>query len=511
MEKEKTVWLHRCHFAPLFINTNYKTSENPALLNYKQLEELGNTDSGYIFNLPEGFLVDDEITKEYEEYLEILNTLGISNEECIEKIKSNYLQQAKKFFENGLYTIYTSLDRTATQYSDEEINKKTQLHNFGFNDFRGNINAAFILEIPPKCFEFMGQQQLYENSDKSVKVLTQYHGFQETSKVVPSQYIKKVIVHYGESSFTFDNPNFDLEYIPKNNGIGMELYDRAAFTNLKYFIDNPANEEKIISYVLEIKEKATEQEYKSFLIKLLQLCESREDLQSQASFIDEELDKLRTPYEKSYEVLKRCNPENISLDELENIVLDFLQKSNINFQNTLRVDDLYKKGNALIQKLCPYLSTSSKFNVITGEIGKRDNIIKISEYIFRYVEIICMYEECGKDSLALYGVCEEQIPQIRQQYQAMNESLKKIATSSDQNNEVNRFWNMYANGVISLSDNFSENSEQPLQNGENIGINTFSSEDIGEASYDAELTLCKQAANIIDGIQRSYKKNGHRE
>lgn len=511
MNNEKKVWLHRCYFAPLFLNFNCKNSGKPALLNYEQYGALGDIDSGYILGLPEGFLVDDDITSEYEEYMQFLYSLGISKEECLEAIKSNYQQQANKFFENGLYTIYTSLDRTATQYSDEQISRILQLPNFGFNDFRGDLNVALILEIPPKCFEFMGQQQLYENSDKPLEVYTQYHGIQKTSKVVPTQYIKRIVVSYGKTTLTIDNPNFDLEYIPKNNGNGRELFDGSTFQNLKYFIGNPANEDNIISYVLEIKEKATDKEYEIFLRQLLNLCENRANLQSQVSFISEELDRFRTPYEKSYVALEKCNPEDISLDKLENIILEFLQNSNINLKETLSVDDWYKKGNSLIQELLPYLSTSPKFNDIAGEIGNRDNIITISEYIFRYSNIIIMYEECGKNILSLYGVSEEQIPQIRLQYEAMSESFKEIATNSDQNivERVNAFLKMYSNGAISLNTSSDVNKEQPLHNDNDARTSEFSGRDIVEASYDADTELCDEAYKIVQEIQRSDMENGH--
>ena len=509
MNNEKKVWLHRCYFAPLFLNINCKNSGKPALLNYEQYGTLGDIDSGYIFELPEGFLVDDDITSEYEEYMQFLYSLGISKEECLEAIKSNYQQQANKFFENGLYTIYTSLDRTATQYSDEQISRILQLPNFGFNEFRGNLNVALILEIPPKCFEFMGQQQLYENSDKSLEVYTQYQGLQKTSKVVPTQYIKRIIVSYGKKTLTIDNPKFDLEYIPKNNGNGMELYDGSTIQNLQHFISNPANEDNIISYILEIKEKATDEEYENFLRQLLNLCENRENLQSQVSFISEELDRFRTLYEKSYVALEKCNPEGINLDKLENIILEFLQNSNKNLKETLSVDDWYKKGNSLIQELLPYLRTSSKFNDIAGEIGNRDSIITISEYIFRYSEIIIMYEQFGKNILSLYGVSEEQIPQIRLQYEAMSESFKEIATNSDQNivERINTFWKMYSNGAISLNTSSDGNKEQPIHN--DARTSEFSGRDIGEASYDADTALCVEADQIVKNFQRSDMENAH--
>ena len=63
MNNEKKVWLHRCYFAPLFLNFNCKNSGKPALLNYEQYGALGDIDSGYILGLPEGFLVDDDITR----------------------------------------------------------------------------------------------------------------------------------------------------------------------------------------------------------------------------------------------------------------------------------------------------------------------------------------------------------------------------------------------------------------------------------------------------------------
>ena len=60
------------------------------------------------------------------------------------------------------------------------------------------------------------------------------------------------------------------------------------------------------------------------------------NLQTQVAFINEELNKFRTPYEISYLALEN-----------------------------------------------------------------RDNIIAISKYIFKYFEIITMYEECGKNILSL--------------------------------------------------------------------------------------------------------------
>ena len=199
------------------------------------------------------------------------------------------------------------------------------------------------------------------------------------------------------------------------------------------------------------------------------------------------------------------------MDKLENIVLEFLQNSNINLKDTLSVDEWYRKGNSLIQKLLPYLSTSSKFNDIVGEIGNRDNIITISEYIFRYYNIITMYEECGKNCLSLYGVSEEEIPQIRLQYEAMSESFKEIATSSDQNivERVNTFLNMYGNGTISLNNNSDEKKEQPLHIDNDARTIEISARDIGEASYDADTALCVEADTIVQEIQRSDIENGH--
>lgn len=185
----------------------------------------------------------------------------------------------------------------------------------------------------------------------------------------------------------------------------------------------------------------------------------------------------------------------------------------MNLQNTLNVDEWYKKGNSLIQKLIPYLTASSKFNDIVGEIGNRDNIITISKYIFKHLEVITMYESLGKDFLSPYGVSEENIPQIKLKYEQMSESFKEIVANLEQNvaQRVNDFWNMYNDGVIWLNNDSDENKERLLYISKDTDKSKFSGRDVGEATYDADTTLCVEADRIIQEIQRSDIENGHRK
>ena len=105
---------------------------------------------------------------------------------------------------------------------------------------------------------------------------------------------------------------------------------------------------------------------------------------------------------------------------------------------------------------------------------------------------------------------EEQIPQIRLQYETMSESFKEIATNSDQNifERVNTFLKMYSNGAISLNTSSDGNKGQPIHNDNDARTSEFSGKDIGEASYDADTALCVEADRIVQEIQRSDMENG---
>ncbi len=432
MNYDDVIWVHRTHFQPLFINTDCMRNGKPVLLTHEDLRNIDAESSGMIFALPEGFLVDESITAENSGYLEFLTKMGISREECLAAIKANYEKQAKSFFESGLYTIYKNLNRTASPINKKKLNRFLKSNNLGFNNSRGiSMDAAIVLDISPKCFDFMGQKQIYEKSDEEREILTEYFGFVKTNKVVPAQHIKQIVIPYGNSSFTIENPNYDKDYIPKKNGTGRELFDDTPYQNLQSFIDNPDNEDSIIPYIKEIKLNATEKEYELFLRKAFDLCSRNEKLQSVADELDTELDSYRTPYERAYLALKKCTEKDISDEQLEQIVLEFLKLSEQNLQSSSKIDYWYRDGNSIVRELLPRLNSSSKANDIIAEIGFRDKIIEVSDYKYQLDDFIFMYDNLSDKKFIcfLYGINPENVPLIRSKIEEMDSLFKGIIAS----------------------------------------------------------------------------------
>ncbi len=203
------IWVHRMG-SPEF-KINIKAFENglPLLLTEDEFQKLEIPNKNSVYeNLQLLFFL------EKEEIVDLLNQNGIAYEYLLMIIREKLLDLYGHFFDEGLYTAYSNLDRTAVQCSEESLKQLLKSKGLGW----GNRPAttAIILRIPVECFSPENPRQLYEIGEP-IEVYTEYFGMQTLTKKVPKEYIERIALQLGQEVVYINNPNFDKEYVPKAN------------------------------------------------------------------------------------------------------------------------------------------------------------------------------------------------------------------------------------------------------------------------------------------------------
>ena len=208
--KKSNLWFHRARGNQYFINYNSYKNGLPMILTQDEIIEARKReiDISFCDNTFEMF------GKDRSEIIEKLNSNGIAFEYAMMALKNRYMQDFGFYFEEGLYTRYTELDRTATQCSESKLNSILNSNNMGWGINRGVINVGLLLDIPTYYMD-----NYLELIEKVVpkEIRTEYHGICIVDKVIPKQFIKEMIVKEGNEIIRIINPNYNPDYVPNAN------------------------------------------------------------------------------------------------------------------------------------------------------------------------------------------------------------------------------------------------------------------------------------------------------
>lgn len=198
-------WIHRTMlFDYLYFNPNFKSNGCPIILTGEEVENYIKAGKEIIDCSTLSLFYDDEEVR--NSILSKLSESGLTAEDFEELIVDKISPLFKSFFEKGIYMpdVYGGeLERTANQLSPERMRKIIGMENFGFNGYRGNWNAAIILEIPLE-----EQDEILETLPEPIEYGTEYYGITRISKVVSPKYIKGMVVKFGQETIFIRNDGF---------------------------------------------------------------------------------------------------------------------------------------------------------------------------------------------------------------------------------------------------------------------------------------------------------------
>jgi len=219
-------WIHRTMlFDYLYFNPNFKSNGCPIILTGEEVENYIKAGKEIVDCSTLSLFYDDEEVR--NSILSKLSESGLTAEDFEERIISKISPLFKSFFEKGIYMpdVYGGeLDRTANQFSPERMRKIISMENFGFNGYRGNWNAAIILEIPLE-----EQEEILETLPEPIEYGTEYYGITKISKVVSPKYIKGMIVKFGQETIFIKNDGFERKKEQEDNQQESELSEQQMF------------------------------------------------------------------------------------------------------------------------------------------------------------------------------------------------------------------------------------------------------------------------------------------
>lgn len=222
-DEESKYWIHRTIAPTLYFNPNYIENDCPMIITQQELDEYISSGKSVVGCTSIDVFYNDEESK--RDVIKKLSENGLSLDDLELQLKNKLLEVFKSYFSSGLYMpdVYgTDLERTAHQYSVKKMKRIIGIHNFGFNNYRGEINVGIILEIPLE-----DQQEIYETLPNPIEYGTEYYGIAKISKVVSPKFIKGMVVKYGDEIFYIQNPNFQKNKMIQDEKVseqGKELY-----------------------------------------------------------------------------------------------------------------------------------------------------------------------------------------------------------------------------------------------------------------------------------------------
>lgn len=225
-DEESKYWIHRTMlFDALYFNPNFKRNGCPLILSGEEVENYVKDGKKVVDCSSLSLFYDDEEVR--KGVLSKLAESGLSIEDFEERIIDKISPIFESFFEKGIYMpdVYDGeLDRTATQLSPERMRKIIGMENFGFNGYRGNWNAAVILEIPLE-----EQGKILETLQEPIEYGTEYYGITKISKVVSPRYIKGMVVKFGQETIFIKNDGFEIKKEREDNQQKTELSEEEMF------------------------------------------------------------------------------------------------------------------------------------------------------------------------------------------------------------------------------------------------------------------------------------------
>lgn len=205
--KESNLWFHRARGIIYYINYDSFKNGLPLILTYEEIMDAKK--DGITINdcdSTSSLFDDDRIS-----IIEKLNSKGIAYEFAFQELKNRYLKDFGNYFDEGLYTRYIDLSRTATQCTEKGLQKILNSDNMGWNINRGYINVGFLLDIP--TYYLQNYEALIEKAQPK-EIATEYYGINVIDTVIPGSFIKEMIIKEGNEIIRVKNPNYDYEYIP---------------------------------------------------------------------------------------------------------------------------------------------------------------------------------------------------------------------------------------------------------------------------------------------------------
>lgn len=222
---QSEIWLHRCGSLDLYINYDFKNNKLPIVLPYDKLVK--ERDAGSSISNCDKL---EDLFEEDSKVIEKLNEKGISYSYPLVAAIEILKEYAASYFNNGLYTIYVDLGRTAHQCSEKKLHGILKTKALGFPD-RGDLNLALILYIPLECIDEKHPQQLYKYAPPRV-LHTQYFGDVTSNRVIPREYIKELVAVFGKKTIRVPNPYYNKNYRQENSG-DPRLYNQNVASQLK--------------------------------------------------------------------------------------------------------------------------------------------------------------------------------------------------------------------------------------------------------------------------------------
>lgn len=321
-------WIHRTKLPLLYFNPNFKENGCPMIITQQELEQYFNQGKKIINCSSIDIFYSDVETK--SEVIKKLSENNLVEEDLEYQLKNKLIKIFQSYFTSGLYIpdVYgRDLERTAQQFSVNKMKRIINMHNFGFNNYRGEMNAAVILEIP-----IDEQDKIYEVLKQPIEFDTEYFGITKISKVVSPKYIKGIVVKFGPETLFIKNPNFlekNMEQNTKIDNLEQEqfLYHTEELFEcvIEEFINsNLSNPERINTYISKIEQ--IEKKFRQYAVKI-------------TGFVGSER------YKQVYEYLK--NIPRVSL-----FVEDKTKGNGINMINAKRYyDELATKLESFFEKI----------------------------------------------------------------------------------------------------------------------------------------------------------------
>ena len=364
----------------------------------------------------------------------------ISEQEYSEAHERNFAEEIKNFFEKGLYSVETSIERTATLLGEksriqdvpnvsarEKLEQIIALEDFGFNTVNKNglqgmfsnreaLNTLLVLEIPKECFgDLESIVPLFQKSEETLTIPTAYRGVQEIDSVIPREYIKGAFHTYGENVIYRDNENYR-----KNTKFKEGTCNGTTVEKIFKILTKSANiKSQEIEKIIQItgqdfntdKNVGKARERLSAIIeKLLPKVEDKEIIQKLQLSIETIYSETENPFEKAYGKISKLDFTQLDSDEIISCIENFITNGSdilnnsrevSNWDNFFNMLDIYKSGLQILNEdALKQLYSDNRANYAIALVKGKILDIKNHEELIKKIEPLDEAEIFGelKDS-----------------------------------------------------------------------------------------------------------------
>ncbi len=418
-DESKKYFIHRTAIPPVFYDDS-----NGKLYTSKEYDEMMHSnykDSEYADNYL--YAIDGLDAKQLRENHILDHGLGwtISEQEYKQVVERNFREQISAFFEKGLYTVETSLERTATSLEGENLHTNLPIDEqrkkliedlnkvgFGMNTSKDNsllgalsnreeLNTLLVLEIPTSCFGDLEHiTKLFEKSNEVFEAATAYRGVIKLDTVVPKEYIKGAFYTEEDSIQYTSNQNYNRDKSVENG-----VYNNKTINTI---LRNMQNSEEVqgkqVEEILEVikSDFSIDNDIGKInnrvetVSELLLKVKDKETIESLNMAIDEIYRNIRNPLENEFYKLQTLDFTQLTPDDVAKQIQEFvLTGSNTikelrekeDYSNFDKMFEMYKNGleklskDALVQ-----LSSDYRFNnanaMVKGKLAYINEVSNLS-------------------------------------------------------------------------------------------------------------------------------------